>query len=76
MVARSTAPTAVLEPVEDGWVQARLEEILAVVTVGRAREEARELLLDAFREDLLSLGVPGVDGGAESERERLELTLR
>ena len=53
----ATAPiklTAVFEPVEDGWVQASLAEWPAVVTCGRTREEAHEMLLDAFREMVLS----------------------
>lgn len=53
----ATAPielTAVFEPVEDGWVQARLVEWPAVITCGRTREEAHEMLLDAFREMVLS----------------------
>ena len=58
MLARmATAPiklTAVFEPVEDGWVQASLAEWPAVVTCGRTREEAHEMLLDAFREMVLS----------------------
>lgn len=53
----ATAPielTAVFEPVEDGWVQARLVEWPAVITCGKTREEAHEMLLDAFREMVLS----------------------
>jgi predicted RNase H-like HicB family nuclease len=53
----ATAPielTAVFEPVENGWVQASLVEWPAVVTCGATREEAREMLLDAFREMVLS----------------------
>jgi predicted RNase H-like HicB family nuclease len=53
----ATAPirlTAVYEPVEDGWVQARLVEWPAVMTCGKTREEAHEMLLDAFREMVLS----------------------
>jgi len=53
----ATAPirlTAVYEPVEDGWVQASLVEWPAVITCGKTREEAHEMLLDAFREMVLS----------------------
>lgn len=53
----ATAPielTAVFEPVEDGWVQASLVEWPAVITCGPTREEAYEMLLDAFREMVLS----------------------
>lgn len=47
--------TAVYEPVEDGWTQARIEEIPAVITAAPTLEEAKELLVDALREYLLSL---------------------
>lgn len=53
----ATAPielTAVFEPVEDGWVQASLVEWPAVITCGKTRDEAYEMLLDAFREMVLS----------------------
>ena len=46
--------TVVFEQVEDGWVQARIAEIPAVITVGRDREEARSLVEDALREYLLA----------------------
>jgi hypothetical protein len=45
----------VYEPVEDGWVQARIEGIPEVITAGRDKEEARTLVLDALREYLLSI---------------------
>lgn len=48
--------TAVYEPVENGWTQARIEEIPAVITAAPTVDEAKELLLDALREYLLSLG--------------------
>ncbi len=48
--------TAVFEPVENGWTQARIEELPAVITAGPTIEEARALLLDALHEYLLSLG--------------------
>lgn len=47
--------TAIFEPVESGWTQARIEEIPAVITAAPTAEEARELLLDALGEYLLSL---------------------
>lgn len=53
----ATAPielTAVFEPVEDGWVQASLVEWPAIITCGPTRAEAHEMLLDAFREMVLS----------------------
>ena len=48
--------TAIYEPVENGWTQARIAELPAVITAGPTLEEAKELLLDALREYLLSLG--------------------
>ncbi|HEU4656106.1 MAG TPA: hypothetical protein VFR97_01210 [Capillimicrobium sp.] len=71
----ATPLTAIFEPVENGWIQARLEEIPAVITVGRDHAEARELLLDAVREYVLSLETPAV-APADAIRERLLLTLR
>lgn len=69
--------TAIYEPVEDGWTQARIAELPAVVTAAPTLEEARELLLDALREYLLSFGdqenpLPIQDS---ARREPLELVL-
>jgi hypothetical protein len=36
--------TAVYELVENGWTQARIEELPAVITAGTSPEEAKELL--------------------------------
>ena len=44
------------EPGEDGWVQAGIQELPAVITAGPSFDEAKALLLDALREYLLSLG--------------------
>ena len=69
--------TAVYEPLEDGWVQARLVEWPAVVTCGRSREEAREMLRDAFREMVIFYtqqgDTPPIAEGAT--RETLELQI-
>jgi predicted RNase H-like HicB family nuclease len=48
--------TAVYEPVENSWVQARLAELPGVLTAAPTQEEARALLADALREYLLALG--------------------
>ena len=48
--------TAVYEPVDNGWVQARLAELPGVLTAAPTQEEARALLADALREYLLALG--------------------
>jgi predicted RNase H-like HicB family nuclease len=55
-VSMRIALTAVYEPDENGWTQARIEELPAVITAGSTLEEAKELLFDALREYLLSLG--------------------
>ena len=60
--------TAVYEPVENGWTQARIEELPGVITAAPTLEEAKELLADAVREYLLALGEgerAPIDGGAE-----------
>jgi hypothetical protein len=65
--------TIVYEPVEDGWVQARVAELPAVITAAPSRPEARDMLLDALREYLASLKseLPDMKG----ERESLALTI-
>jgi predicted RNase H-like HicB family nuclease len=69
--------TAVFEPVEDGWTQARIEELPEVVTAGPSLAEAKLLLADALREYLLSLAQDSeplpVQGSAVRERFRLDL---
>ena len=73
------ALTAVYEPVEPGWVQARLAELPAVITAGPTLDAARELLADALREYLLSLAespalAAGQNGAGHSEP--LEIVIR
>jgi predicted RNase H-like HicB family nuclease len=77
IVSKHLSLTAVYEPVENGWTQARIEEIPAVITAAPTREEARELLLDALGEYLLSLGEPRPSGTSEklSQRESLSVVL-
>ncbi|HEX8645688.1 MAG TPA: hypothetical protein VF715_02230 [Thermoleophilaceae bacterium] len=75
-MAASVSLTAIYEPVENGWVQARLREIPAVITCAPTRDEAEELLLDAMREYLLSLVETDVDTSAENGREgHVDITL-
>ena len=54
--------TAVFRPVEDGWIQAQLVEIPGVITAAPTLDEAKELLADALREYLLTVG--DADGAA------------
>ena len=63
----------VYESVENGWTQARIAEYPAVITAAAAREGAKELVLDALREYLLSL----VDDQPSDagEREPVALTI-
>jgi hypothetical protein len=63
----------VYEPVENGWTQARIAEFPPVVTAAPTREGAKELVLDALREYLLSLtddSSPGI-----GDREPVALTI-
>jgi predicted RNase H-like HicB family nuclease len=55
-MAKRLSLTALFEPVEGGWTQARIVELPAVITAASTRDEARDMLLDALREYLLSLG--------------------
>lgn len=69
--------TAVFEPAEGGWVQARLLEWRGVIMAGRTREEARALLRDAAREWLRSLDTCRAEPRApHADYETLELEVR
>jgi predicted RNase H-like HicB family nuclease len=61
----------VYEPVESGWVQARIEGIPEVITAGPSKDEARELVLDALREYLVSIR----GNGDALDREQVDLTI-
>lgn len=69
--------TAVYEPDEGGWVQARVLEWPAVVTCGRDLDEARAMLHDALREMVLSYTQEGAAPpiGTDATQEPLELTI-
>jgi predicted RNase H-like HicB family nuclease len=78
VVTERLSLTAVYEPVEDGWVQATIEELPGVVTAGASLEEARELLVDALREYLLALGEgrpPSAEVREGGRREPLVISL-
>jgi predicted RNase H-like HicB family nuclease len=66
---RPISVSIVYEPVESGWVQARIEGIPQVITAGRTKDEARELVIDALREYLASIG------NGDADRERVDLTI-
>ncbi|HZV72895.1 MAG TPA: type II toxin-antitoxin system HicB family antitoxin [Conexibacter sp.] len=76
MTSEPLTLTAVFEPVENGWVQACVPQLPGVITAAPTHEEARELLLDAVREYLLSLlsDPPAAPSGA-SAQESLQVTF-
>ena len=63
----------VYEQVENGWTQARIAEYPPVITAAPTREGAKELVLDALREYLLSL--TDAPTPAHGEREPVALTI-
>ncbi|MGH3751186.1 MAG: type II toxin-antitoxin system HicB family antitoxin [Pseudonocardiaceae bacterium] len=67
-MSESVTFTAIYEPVDDGWVQARLAEIPGVITAAPTRQEAEVLLLDALREFLLSFTEPDGEGRPSDPR--------
>jgi predicted RNase H-like HicB family nuclease len=67
--------TAVYEDVGDGWVQARLLELPAVITAARSMEEAKESLADALREYLLALAEAPAGDVVDGLREQFEVTI-
>jgi predicted RNase H-like HicB family nuclease len=71
----TSIPLSILyETVEDGWVQARIEEMPAVITVAPTRAEARSMVLDALREYLLSLrDAPAEPASGDREAVALEI---
>src|SRR3954452_1564229 len=58
--------TISLEPVEDGWFMARIEEFPEVITAGPTRDEARLMALDALKEYLASDPQDGAAPGGTS----------
>jgi predicted RNase H-like HicB family nuclease len=51
--------TISLEPVEEGWFLARVEEFPEVITAAPTRDEARLMALDALREYLAASAEAG-----------------
>jgi len=70
--------TVVYEEGEDGYVLARVREVPAAISQGRTHEEARENVIDALRELVLSYledDEPGaLPEGATTEPVRVTLT--
>lgn len=67
--------TAIYETVEGDWVHARIQELPEVITAGRTRAEAEELLKDAVLEYLASLSEPLVGDHLAGDRQSLQLTV-
>jgi predicted RNase H-like HicB family nuclease len=65
--------TAIYEPVEDGWVQARIEELPGVITAAPTSAEAREMLVDALVEYLASFAGEAPADAPGARRETLDL---
>jgi hypothetical protein len=64
----------VYETVDDGWIQARIAEYPAVITAGPTRDVAKELVLDALREYLVSLADSAPEQGVEREAVAVTIT--
>jgi predicted RNase H-like HicB family nuclease len=67
--------TAVYEQVENGWTQAHIEELPAVVTAAPTAAEAKELLVDALSGYLLSLGAPDQPSPPAGPAQRLPFEI-
>jgi predicted RNase H-like HicB family nuclease len=67
--------TAVFETVEDGWVQARVAELPGVITAAPTLAEAKDLLLDAVREYLLSLHPEPIEPVTGAVQEALHVVI-
>jgi hypothetical protein len=76
LIPASISLSIVYEPVEHGWVQARIEELPAVITAAPTRDEAKVMILDALREYLLSLrdAPPSPATGQDREPVTLEIS--
>jgi hypothetical protein len=59
--------TVVYERVDEGWTQATIAELPAVITAAPSREQARALVLDALHEYLRSLEAEPPARGGDSE---------
>ena len=67
--------TAVYEQVEGGWTQARIEQLPAVITAAPTADEAKEMLVDALSEYLLSLGASDQPSPPAGSAERLPFEI-
>ncbi len=67
--------TPVYGQVDGGWTQASLVELPGVITAAPTRDQAKEMLLDALREFLLSFGPVGTATPASVGADALTLTI-
>lgn len=69
--------TARYATVEDGWVQATIDELPGVITAASSRREAKEGLADALHEYLLALGdlERSAAGDRQGDAEPLRITV-
>lgn len=69
--------TARFTPVENGRVQATIDELPSVITVGRSRREAKSMLADALHTYLLALGdlQERASPGRDDQPEPLRITI-
>ena len=74
-MASEVTLTAIFEPVEDGWTQARIREIPEVITAAQTRELAEASLRDALLEYLATLSEPLEEDVASGDRQELHLTV-
>ena len=69
--------TAHFETVENGWVHAHLNELPGVITAAPSLDEAKEMLVDALREYLLSLGAAeGTASRSDTNDTAVEVIIR
>jgi predicted RNase H-like HicB family nuclease len=74
-VTSSIQLSVIFEPVDNGWVQARIEELPGVITAAPTRGEARSQVIDALREYLLALRDLPASPAVGVEREALDLMI-
>jgi hypothetical protein len=77
-MATTLTLTVVYQPVENGWTQARIEELPAVITAAPTAEQATDMLVDALRDYLLALGpsMPSPPAAETSSTGRLTVTIQ
>jgi predicted RNase H-like HicB family nuclease len=67
--------TAVFEPGEDGWINARVLELPGANTCARSIEEAKEMLADAVRELVASYADEARQDSSGARYETFEIDL-